>query len=199
MWSLDWNWLAFTGSEQRDYLERMLTCSVASLAPGETAHGLLLSRTGRTLGTSRGAIHIQLADIGDLRPIQKLSHHRRNLGRVAINGLLSAKHQAQFGFFCSRSQHPSNTQRIRTSKGRIIQTDCTVRAPRKSILDALLAGRFANSKNDHFRCLSGLFKLKGRLQGELIVRIDFPLDLIGHNTRTFGIDLDAGVRSRNLF
>ncbi|MDP7590670.1 MAG: hypothetical protein QGG08_03495 [Candidatus Poseidoniia archaeon] len=50
MWSLDWNWLAFTGSEQRDYLERMLTCSVASLAPGETAHGLLLSRTGRTLG-----------------------------------------------------------------------------------------------------------------------------------------------------
>ncbi|MEE1543291.1 MAG: hypothetical protein V1267_01530, partial [Alphaproteobacteria bacterium] len=50
MWSLDWNWLAFTGSEQRDYLERMLTCSVASLAPGKTAHGLLLSRTGRTLG-----------------------------------------------------------------------------------------------------------------------------------------------------
>ncbi|MAH17830.1 MAG: hypothetical protein CL960_05015 [Euryarchaeota archaeon] len=50
MWSLDWNWLACTGSEQRDYLERMLTCSVASLAPGETAHGLLLSRTGRTLG-----------------------------------------------------------------------------------------------------------------------------------------------------
>lgn len=50
MWSLDWSWLAFTGSEQRDYLERMLTCSVASLAPGETAHGLLLSRTGRTLG-----------------------------------------------------------------------------------------------------------------------------------------------------
>jgi folate-binding protein YgfZ len=50
MWSLDWHWLACTGSEQRDYLERMLTCSVASLAPGETAHGLLLSRTGRTLG-----------------------------------------------------------------------------------------------------------------------------------------------------
>ena len=50
MWSLDWSWLAFTGSEQRDYLERILTCSVASLAPGETAHGLLLSRTGRTLG-----------------------------------------------------------------------------------------------------------------------------------------------------
>jgi folate-binding protein YgfZ len=50
MWSLDWSWLAFTGSEQRDYLERMLTCSAASLAPGETVHGLLLSRTGRTLG-----------------------------------------------------------------------------------------------------------------------------------------------------
>ncbi len=50
MWSLDWQWLACTGSEQRDYLERMLTCSVTSLAPGETAHGLLLSRTGRTLG-----------------------------------------------------------------------------------------------------------------------------------------------------
>ena len=50
MWSLNWSWLAFTGSEQRDYLERMLTCSVASLAPGETAHGLLLARTGRTLG-----------------------------------------------------------------------------------------------------------------------------------------------------
>ncbi len=50
MWSLEWIWLACTGSEQRDYLERMLTCSVANLEPGETAHGLLLSRTGRTLG-----------------------------------------------------------------------------------------------------------------------------------------------------
>ena len=50
MWHLEWIWLACTGSEQRDYLERMLTCSVANLKPGETAHGLLLSRTGRTLG-----------------------------------------------------------------------------------------------------------------------------------------------------
>ena len=50
MWSLEWIWLACTGSEQRDYLERMLTCSVTNLEPGETAHGLLLSRTGRTLG-----------------------------------------------------------------------------------------------------------------------------------------------------
>ena len=50
MWRLEWTWLAWTGSEQRDYLERMLTCPVASLEPGETAHGLLLSRTGRTLG-----------------------------------------------------------------------------------------------------------------------------------------------------
>ncbi len=50
MWRLEWIWLACTGSEQHDYLERMLTCSVASLEPGETTHGLLLSRTGRTLG-----------------------------------------------------------------------------------------------------------------------------------------------------
>ena len=50
MWSLEWIWLACTGSERRDYLERMLTCSVANLEPGETAHGLLLSRTGRSLG-----------------------------------------------------------------------------------------------------------------------------------------------------
>ncbi len=50
MWHLDWFWLTCTGSEQRDYLERMLTCSVANLEPGETTHGLLLSRTGRTFG-----------------------------------------------------------------------------------------------------------------------------------------------------
>jgi hypothetical protein len=50
VWHLEWIWLACTGSEQRDYLERMLTCSVASLESGETVHGLLLSRTGRTLG-----------------------------------------------------------------------------------------------------------------------------------------------------
>lgn len=50
MWSLEWIWLACTGSEQRNYLERMLTCSVVNLEFGETAHGLLLSRTGRSLG-----------------------------------------------------------------------------------------------------------------------------------------------------